>query len=123
VFASGSPFEPWSRDGRTLYPAQGNNAYIFPGIGLGVLLAKASRVTDTMFYAAARTLAEGVSRESLESGRLFPRLRDIRDVSARIAVAVAETAYEAGLARAPRPADLRLAAEALMYHPGYPTYA
>ena len=123
VFASGSPFDEVTWQGRTFVPGQGNNAYIFPGVGLGVLLSRATRVTDTMFYAAARTLAVGVSQESLDRGLLYPRLREIRGVSARIAGAVAKVAYDEGLARAPRPADLEAAAKAMMYSAAYPSYA
>jgi malate dehydrogenase (oxaloacetate-decarboxylating)(NADP+) len=123
VFASGSPFDEVTWQGRTFVPGQGNNAYIFPGVGLGVLLSRATRVTDTMFYAAARTLAVGVSQESLDRGLLYPRLRDIRGVSARIAAAVAQVAYDEGLARAPRPADLEAAAKGMMYSAAYPSYA
>ncbi len=123
VFASGSPFDEVTLAGRTFVPGQGNNAYIFPGVGLGVILAKATRVTDTMFYAAARTLASGVSQASLDRGMLYPRLREIRRVSADIATAVAEVAYEEGLATAPRPADLRAAVLKSMYDASYPAYA
>ncbi len=123
IVASGSPFPPVRLDGQTWEPGQGNNAYIFPGVGLGVIVAGARRVTDTMFYAAARSLAEQVSDESLAVGRLFPRLSDIRAVSARIAVRVAEVAYEEGLAAEPRPDDLAAAVRRAMYDPAYPRYA
>jgi malate dehydrogenase (oxaloacetate-decarboxylating)(NADP+) len=122
VFASGSPFDEVSLGGKTLVPGQGNNAYIFPGVGLGVIVSRASRVTDTMFYAAARTLAGGVPQASLDQGLLYPRLREIRRVSAEIATAVAEVAYAEGLAAAPRPADLGAAVKARMYDASYPTY-
>lgn len=123
VFASGSPFAPVPHGGRTYLPGQGNNAYIFPGVGLGVIVAKARRVTDTMFYAAARTLAAQVTEASLERGALFPPLAEIRKVSVEIAAAVVEVAYEEGLASAPRPADLRAAARREMYDAAYPVYA
>ena len=122
IVASGSPFAPVNLGGRTLVPGQGNNAYIFPGVGLGVIAAGARRVTDTMFYAAARTLAEGVSQASLDQGLLYRRLRDIRSVSAVIARAVAEVAYEEGLAAVPRPADLGATIGSLMYDAAYPRY-
>ncbi len=123
VFASGSPFPAVTHGGKTYLPRQGNNAYIFPGVGLGVIVSKASRVTDTMFYAAARALALQVMQASLESGSLFPPLSEIRRVSVEIATAVAEVAYEEGLAKAPRPADLRAAVRKQMYDATYPVYA
>jgi malate dehydrogenase (oxaloacetate-decarboxylating)(NADP+) len=123
VFASGSPFDQVMWGGRRFTPGQGNNAYIFPGVGLGVLVSRATRVTDSMFYAAARSLAAGVSEASLNEGLLFPRLRDIREVSARIAVEVARVAYDEGLATAPRPADLEAAVRGSMYDAAYPEYA
>ncbi|MBK8004574.1 MAG: NAD-dependent malic enzyme [Gemmatimonadetes bacterium] len=122
VFASGSPFDQVMWGGRTFTPGQGNNAYIFPGVGLGVIVSGARRVTDSMFYAAARTLAAGVPEASLNEGLLFPRLRDIRAVSARIATAVAEVAYADGLATVPRPADLPAVVRASMYDGTYPSY-
>ena len=122
VFASGSPFDQVMWGGRTFTPGQGNNAYIFPGVGLGVIVSGARRVTDSMFYAAARTLAEGVPEASLNEGLLFPRLRDIRAETARIATAVAEVAYADGLATVPRPADLPAVVRASMYDGTYPSY-
>lgn len=122
VFASGSPFAPVSMFGRNYIPGQGNNAYIFPGVGLGAIVAKARRVTDTMFYAAARTLAGLVDQASLDQGLLYPRLTQIRNVSAHIATAVAAVAYEEGLAQAPRPDDLSKAVKAQMYDAIYPVY-
>jgi malate dehydrogenase (oxaloacetate-decarboxylating)(NADP+) len=76
-----------------------------------------------MFYAAARSLASGVSQSSLDSGLLYPRLREIRQVSATIAEAVAEVAYSEGLARVPRPADLGAEVRRHMYDATYPRYA
>ncbi|MGH2570483.1 MAG: NAD-dependent malic enzyme [bacterium] len=119
IFASGSPFDPVTIGGRTLVPGQGNNAYVFPGVGLGVVLSGATRVTDEMFFAAARALAAAVSSGDLESGCLFPPLRSIREVSASIAAAVARVAYDRGLATRPRPRDLKSWVEAQMYHPVY----
>ncbi|HEV8612293.1 MAG TPA: NAD-dependent malic enzyme [Gemmatimonadales bacterium] len=122
IFASGSPFEPVVLDGRRYVPGQGNNAYIFPGLGLGVLVARARRVTDAMFQTAARTLAENVRSEARDQGRLYPDLSEIRAVSAEIAAAVAEVAWNEGLAAAARPADLRAAVRGLMWEPQYPDW-
>jgi malate dehydrogenase (oxaloacetate-decarboxylating)(NADP+) len=119
LFASGSPFAPVTLAGRTFVPGQGNNAYVFPGVGLGVVASGARQVTEEMFLAAARTLAREVSEGDLALGRLYPPLQRIRAVSAAIATAVAEVAYRQGLAADPRPADLRAAIEARMYQPVY----
>ncbi|HXV77756.1 MAG TPA: NAD-dependent malic enzyme [Candidatus Polarisedimenticolaceae bacterium] len=119
VFASGSPFDPVVYRGRTLVPGQGNNAYIFPGIGLATVRCGIRRITDEMFSAAARTLAGLASPHEFERGCIFPPLASIRRVSTRIAAAVAEVAYGAGLAAAAEPDDLVEAMEASVYQPGY----
>ena len=125
VFASGSPFDPVDIGGRTLVPGQANNAYIFPGVGLGLIVSGAERATDTMFYAAAKVLAEACSGRAQQNGCLFPPLTEIREVSAVIATAVAELAYEGDLARNPRPHDVELLdhVRQQMYEPVYPNYA
>ena len=122
LFACGSPFDPVTLGGRTLVPRQGNNSYIFPGVGLGVITSRANRVTDEMFMAAARTLAEQVTTQDLEQGSLYPPLKDIREVSAHIAAAVAGVAYRRGLAQEPQPADLLAYARSRMYQPRYADY-
>jgi len=123
VFASGSPFDPVTVDGRRFVPRQGNNCYIFPGVGLGVLAVGARRVTDGMFLAAAHALADAVSREDLDRGAIFPSLTMMREVSVEVALAVAEVAYRQGHATVPRPADLRAHVIAGMWQPDYPVYA
>jgi malate dehydrogenase (oxaloacetate-decarboxylating)(NADP+) len=122
VFASGSPFRPVDMDGERFVPGQGNNAYIFPGVGLGLIVSEASACTDEMFFVAARTLAGLVHEEDLRQGRIFPSLERIRDVSAAIGEAVARVAFERGLARVPRPDDLGRAVRDAMFEPDYPTY-
>lgn len=122
LFACGSPFDPVSIGGKSFVPRQGNNSYIFPGVGLGVIVSRAGRVTDEMFMAAARTLAERVTQQDLDQGSLYPPLGNIREVSAHIAAAVAAVAYRRGLAREPEPADLLAYVESRMYEPRYATY-
>lgn len=90
MFASGSPFDPVTLNGVTYVPGQGNNSYIFPGVALGVVSSKCTRVPNSMFLTAALALAQQVSKEQLDSGCLYPPLHEIRQVSARIAAAVAE---------------------------------
>ena len=109
--------------GKTLVPRQGNNSYIFPGVGLGAIACGATRITEEMFLAAANTLAAQVTPADLEQGSLYPPLASIRAVSARIAVAVAEVAYQRGLVSRPRPANLLEHVEQQMYDPHYPSYA
>ncbi|NNG15119.1 MAG: NAD-dependent malic enzyme [Gemmatimonadales bacterium] len=123
VFASGSPFDPVTYQGQTFVPGQGNNAYIFPGVGLGVIASGARRVTDAMFHAAARTLAEDVDESLLKQGSIYPPLESIREVSANVAVSVARVAFEEGVAPGPVPADLAERVRLMMYQPNYPEYA
>jgi malate dehydrogenase (oxaloacetate-decarboxylating)(NADP+) len=122
IFASGSPFDPVELDGTLHVPGQGNNAYIFPGVGLGVIASEASRVTDEMFFEAAKALANEVSEDDLAKGRIYPSLSRIREVSAVIATAVAEVAYRDGLARRPRPHELLTYVRSVMYEPSYESY-
>lgn len=107
IFASGSPFAPVDAHGKHFEPTQANNAYVFPGIGLGAVAVRATRVPDSMFMAAANALAQMVDDDRLAMGGLFPPLTDIREVSLEVALATAEVAYKEGLARVDRPDDLR----------------
>jgi len=123
LFACGSPFDPVTIGGHTFVPRQGNNSYIFPGVGLGVIATRAAHVTDAMFMAAAYGLAAQVQQADLDQGSLYPPLRQVREVSAHIAAAVGEVAYAQGLACVPRPADLFGFMKSQMYEPSYADYA
>jgi malate dehydrogenase (oxaloacetate-decarboxylating)(NADP+) len=122
IFASGSPFPPCMLDGKTFVSGQANNSYIFPGVGLGVVASQARHVTDRMFAAAGRTLASLVTPQDLEMGRIYPALTRIREVSAAIATAVAQIAFDDKLAGVPRPADVAALVKAEVWEPRYRSY-
>ncbi len=109
-------------DGRTLAPGQSNNVYIFPGVGLGVLVAQARQVTTPMFLAAARALAGEVTEEDLAVGRVYPALNRIRQVSMHVAAAVCTVAHDEGIALAPHPPDIEAAIASSMFEPTYTDY-
>jgi malate dehydrogenase (oxaloacetate-decarboxylating)(NADP+) len=119
LFACGSPFDPVTLNGRTFVPRQGNNSYIFPGIGLGAVASGTRRINDDVFMAAAYRLAYLVSEADLEQGSLYPALSRTREVSAHIGAAVADAAYAQKLTERKKPADLLQDMGARMYAPQY----
>ncbi|KAJ6330187.1 hypothetical protein OIU76_008920 [Salix suchowensis] len=123
IFASGSPFDPVEYNSEVFVPGQANNAYIFPGFGLGLIMSGAIRVHDDMLLAASEALAAQVKQENFDKGLIYPPFSNIRNISANIAAKVAAKAYELGLAsRLPRPKDLVKHAESCMYSPVYRSY-
>src|SRR6478672_58332 len=119
LFACGSPYDPVQLDGKTFVPRQGNNSYIFPGVGLGAIASGARLVTDEMFMAAAHTLAYLVDPEDIEQGSLYPALATIREVSVHIAAAVAGIAWKRGLTAGQPPSDMLGHVQAQMYDARY----
>jgi len=119
IFASGSPSKTVHYKGETFHPGQGNNAYIFPGLGLGVIACNASFISDEMFLAAANALSAQVETSQLARGNIYPPLSQLREVSMAIALAVAKVAYQQNLAQRDFPDDLFVAISELVYDPAY----
>nr|GMD48870.1 NADP-dependent malic enzyme [Ipomoea batatas] len=123
IFASGSPFQPVEYEGKKFVPGQANNAYIFPGFGLGLIMSGTVRVHDDMLLTASEALAAEVTEENYAAGLIYPPFTKIRKISAHIAANVAAKSYELGLAtHLPRPKDLVKYAESCMYTPVYRNY-
>ena len=96
--------------------------FIFPGVGLGAVVSGASKVTNEMFFIAAKTLAHMVTEEELAAGTIYPDLGKIRQISLAIAAAVCRLAWDEGLASYPEPDDIREYVRDCMYHPDYRPY-
>ena len=123
IFASGSPFDAVTIGNQTFVPGQGNNVYIFPGVGLGALVSRTRKVTDEMFLTAAHCLANQVRDSDISSGCVYPSLSRIREVSASIAYEVAKIAWSQGLAGCEEPEDIKAKIHEHMFQPVYPHYA
>jgi malate dehydrogenase (oxaloacetate-decarboxylating)(NADP+) len=122
VFASGNPFDDVLMEGNRFIPGQCNNAYIFPGVGLGIVASRSRLVPNEIFLIAAQTLADQVSESDRAEGRIYPPLSRIREASLAIGAAVAQFVYDRGLAGAPKPKDLWSFLKSQMYEPVYRDY-
>jgi malate dehydrogenase (oxaloacetate-decarboxylating) len=122
IVGTGSPFPPVKRDGELFRVDQTNNAYVYPGVGLGAIAVKASRISDAMFLAAARTLADLSPAKHDPQANLLPPLAATRKLSLHVAIAVAQQAIAEGLAQPPPDGDLAAAVQAKMWEPAYATY-
>jgi malic enzyme len=122
LVATGSPFDPVPWSGRSIRIGQANNVLIFPGVGLGALVAEASRVSDAMFGVAAETLASQVTDEELSAGALFPRLRELRHITHAVACAVVKQAREEGVGRPISDEEISEAVRKHMWTPEYPAF-
>ncbi len=120
LIATGSPFPIARFEQREIRIAQGNNVWIFPGVGLGALASHAKRVTDGMFTAASHALAEAVLPEELAKGLLYPEISRLREVTANVAIAVARRAMRDGVAPTWKDEDLRARVAELQWFPEYP---
>ncbi len=117
IFASGSPFDKVTFKGKEYCPGQGNNAYVFPGVGLGAIITDATSIPDDLFLVASRTLANLVSEQNIQNGALYPKLSEIRNISLNIATAIAEKAFELGIAHNDKPENLKQFIVDYMYDP------
>lgn len=122
LFACGSPFAPVAVGNKTFVPRQGNNSYVFPGIGFGCIFVRAKTIPNQIFLTAAKTLANLVSESDLANGSLYPPLSQVRELSAHIAVAVADYCFKNSLAQVERPADLDKAVREAMWQPTDPKF-
>ena len=121
LVATGSPFPPVDIGGRRVRVGQSNNVYVFPGVGLGCLVAQVREVTDSMFTIAAEAVAKAVPDEDLEAGTLFPRLTELRAITHGIASAVVREANQLGLGQAIPDGEVEDAVSAMMWTPDYPS--
>ncbi len=122
IIATGSPFSPVSWKGQPRPVGQANNVFVFPGVGLGAVVAEVTCVTDEMFLKAAHALAAQVDTERLETGALYPPVESLSDVSREVALAVATQAVESGVAGVSAGADLAATVDEAMWWPAYVPY-
>ena len=122
VIGAGSPFPPLKRNGKAFRPDQTNNAYVYPGIGLGAIATSSRRISDGMFLAAAHAIAAESPTKNDPGANLLPPLREIRELTFHVAVAVGKQAQKEGLTRPMSDEAIAAAVRAKMWEPGYPLY-
>ncbi len=121
LMATGSPFDPVIYGDKALPVSQGNNVYVFPGVGLGSIVSEAREVNDSMFAVAARSLADQVGEPELDEGILYPPLEQLRSISRIIASAVAREARDSGVGRKMTDVEIETALDREMWDLDYPT--
>jgi malate dehydrogenase (oxaloacetate-decarboxylating) len=122
IIGAGSPFPPIMRNGHPFSIDQSNNSYIFPGVGLGAIATRAARISDTMFMAAAKALADMSPARANPEANLLPRVTELRDVAVAVAIAVGKQAYAEGLTSGVTAHGIEDAVRAKMWLPRYLPY-